>query len=119
MADFYRQIIRVFWLGGLWSAAYVVRPVLAKAGFFPMHGMEVIHWVVGLGVVAALLSISLVWVEGSLIWKDREGHILVIMLTLSLAYFGLLPWWKLQMIVVHALSLLGLLWLWLGTRKAT
>ena len=35
----------------------------------------------------------------------------LVMMALALMYFALMPWWKLQMMVLHTISLLGLIWL--------
>ncbi|MBM95705.1 MAG: hypothetical protein CMI09_07655 [Oceanospirillaceae bacterium] len=119
LVGFYLNVIRSFWLGGLWGVAYVARPVLEKAGFFPVHGMEVVHWMIGLGIVAALLSLSLMWVAGTWSLTNRSFQLIVSMAFLSLIYFALHPWWKLQMMVVHAVCALGVLWLLNDSRRAT
>lgn len=111
-------MIQVIWLGGLCSSVYVARPVLDHAGFFPLHGINVVHWSVGLGIVGAILSISLMWIQGALRWTNRSLQILIWMLLLSVIYFALSPWWRLQMMVAHALCLLGLLWLWMDSYRA-
>ncbi len=108
----YLILLRTFWLGGLWSAAYLVRPLLEHRGFFPQHGLEVMHAVVGIGAVCGILIFLLARMSGPLLWSESPLQLLLVMLLLSFCYFGLLPWWKLQMIVVHAMSVLGVIWLW-------
>lgn len=116
MSGFYLGLIRTFWLGGIWSGAYIVRPVLERAGFFPVHGIEVMHWLMGAGIVLALLAVTLLCLCERCRWNHRSLQIVITMLALSILYFGLMPWWKLQMILVHAVSALGFLWL-LSERK--
>jgi len=108
----YLILLRTFWLGGLWSAAYLVRPLLEHRGFFPQHGLEVMHAVVGIGAVCGILIFLLARMSGPLFWSESPLQLLLVMVLLSFCYFGLLPWWKLQMIVVHAMSVLGVIWLW-------
>jgi predicted MFS family arabinose efflux permease len=108
----YLILLRTFWLGGLWTAAYLVRPLLEHRGFFPQHGLEVMHAVVGIGAVCGILIFLLARMSGPLLWSESPLQLLLVMLLLSFCYFGLLPWWKLQMIVVHAMSVLGVIWLW-------
>ncbi|MCA6064566.1 hypothetical protein [Thalassolituus marinus] len=108
----YLILLRTFWLGGLWSAAYLVRPLLEHRGFFPQHGLEVMHAVVGIGAVCGILIFLLARMSGPLLWSESPLQLLLVMVLLSFCYFGLLPWWKLQMIVVHAMSVLGVIWLW-------
>ena len=108
----YLILLRTFWLGGLWTAAYLVRPLLEHRGFFPQHGLEVMHAVVGIGAVCGILIFLLARMSGPLFWSESPLQLLLVMVLLSFCYFGLLPWWKLQMIVVHAMSVLGVIWLW-------
>lgn len=117
MSDFYVGLIRIIWLGSVWSGAYIVRPVLGHLGFFPLHGLEVIHWIMGGGVVWAGLSVSLMYLQRTAGWKDRSLQLVVAMLILSVLYFGFMPWWKLQMMLVHSVAALGFLWVWLDRRS--
>ena len=111
MIRHYLILLRTFWLGGLWACAYLVRPLLEHRGFFPDHGIEVMHVMTGLGFVCGLLILLLAVWGGRLHWRETPLQLMLVMMVLSLLYFGLLPWWKLQMMVIHALSLLGVLWL--------
>lgn len=116
MPDFYIGLIRIAWIGSIWSAAYVVRPVLGHLGFFPLHGLEVFHWIMGAGVVWSGLTISLMCFRDACDWRHRPLQLVVAMLVLSLLYFGFMPWWKLQMMLVHAVSALGFLWVLMDRR---
>lgn len=107
----YLILLRTFWLGGLWSSAYLVRPLLEQRGFFPQHGLEVMHVMVGIGALCGILIFVLARMSGPLLWKESPLQLLMVMLLLSFLYFALLPWWKLQMVLVHAMSVLGVLWL--------
>lgn len=111
MIRHYLILLRTFWLGGLWACAYLVRPLLEHRGFFPDHGIEVMHVMTGLGFVCGLLILLLAAWGGRLHWRETPLQLMLAMMVLSLLYFGLLPWWKLQMMLIHALSLLGVLWL--------
>lgn len=107
----YLILFRTFWLGGLWSCAYVVRPLLEHRGFFPQHGMDVMHVMVGLGVVCGGLILLLGLLFHALSWRQLPVQLISIMTFLSLLYFAFMPWWKLQMMLVHSISVLGLIWL--------
>ncbi len=111
MTSHYLILLRTFWLGGLWVCAYLVRPLLQQRGFFPQHGIEIMHVMVGLGVICGVLMLMLALMTGVLHWRETPVQLLLIMILLSLMYFALLPWWKLQMMMLHALSALGLIWL--------
>jgi len=111
MVRHYLILIRTFWLGGLWSCAYLVRPLLEHRGFFPLHGIEIMHVMTGTGAVCGLLIMLLARFSGPLRWRETPLQLLLVMILLSLMYFALLPWWKLQMMLVHALSVLGVIWL--------
>lgn len=111
MTSHYLILLRTFWLGGLWVCAYLVRPLLEQRGFFPQHGIEVMHVMVGLGVICGVLMFMLALMAGVLHWRETPVQLLLVMILLSLMYFALLPWWKLQMMLLHALSVLGLIWL--------
>jgi hypothetical protein len=111
MVRHYLILFRTFWLGGLWACAYVVRPLLEHRGFFPQHGMDVMHVMVGLGAVSGGLILLLGLLFRALSWRQLPVQLVLIMTFLSLVYFAFMPWWKLQMILVHAISLLGLAWL--------
>ncbi|GGY37505.1 hypothetical protein GCM10011297_08320 [Bacterioplanes sanyensis] len=110
----YLILLRTFWLGGLWSCAYVVRPLLEHKGYFPHHGVEVMNAMVGIGAVAGTLLLLMALVRRVFDWRQLPSRMLLIMLALSAGYFALLPWWKLQMMVLHAMCVLGLVWLWLA-----
>lgn len=111
MLRHYLILLRTFWLGGLWSGAYIVRPVLEKNGYFPYHGIDVLHVMVGIGAVCGALMLLMTMLRGAFHWRQLSQQLLVIMLLSSLMYFALMPWWKLQMMLLHALSVLGLIWL--------
>lgn len=113
----YLILLRTLWLGGLWSAAYVVRPLLEHRGFFPQHGIEVLHVVVGVGIACGVLTLLLAAAYRALHWQELPLRLLMVLLVMSLLYFGLMPWWKLQMMLVHAMSALGVLWLLLAPRS--
>lgn len=113
----YLMLFRTLWLGGLWSGVYIVRPVLEKNGYFPFHGMEVLHVLVGIGVVCGVLMLLVTLVRGLFNWRQLPQQLLLIMTLASLMYFALMPWWKLQMVLLHALSVLGLIWLLLSPRS--
>ena len=113
----YLMLFRTLWLGGLWSGVYIVRPVLEKNGYFPFHGMEVLHVLVGVGVVCGVLMLAVTLVRGLFNWRQLPQQLLLIMTLASLMYFALMPWWKLQMVLLHALSVLGLIWLLLSPRS--
>ena len=113
----YLMLFRTLWLGGLWSGVYIVRPVLEKNGYFPFHGMEVLHVLVGIGVVCGVLMLAVTLVRGLFNWRQLPQQLLLIMTLASLMYFALMPWWKLQMVLLHALSVLGLIWLLLSPRS--
>lgn len=107
----YLMLFRTLWLGSLWSGVYVVRPVLEKNGYFPFHGLEVLHVLVGVGFVCGVLMLLTTWVRHLFDWRQLPQQLLLVMTLASLMYFALLPWWKLQMMLLHALSVLGLIWL--------
>jgi len=113
----YLMLFRTLWLGGLWSGVYIVRPVLEKNGYFPFHGMEVLHVLVGIGVVCGVLMLLVTLMRGLFNWRQLPQQLLLIMTLASLMYFALMPWWKLQMVLLHALSVLGLIWLLLSPRS--
>ena len=113
----YLMLFRTLWLGGLWSGVYIVRPVLEKNGYFPFHGMEVLHVLVGIGVVCGVLMLLVTLVRGLFNWRQLPQQLLLIMTLASLMYFALMPWWKLQMVLLHALSVLGLIWLLLSPQS--
>ena len=113
----YLMLFRTLWLGGLWSGVYIVRPVLEKNGYFPFHGMEVLHVLVGIGVVCGVLMLLVTLIRGLFNWRQLPQQLLLIMTLASLMYFALMPWWKLQMVLLHALSVLGLIWLLLSPRS--
>lgn len=111
MIRHYLVLLRTFWLGGLWTCAYLVRPLLEHRGFFPQHGIEVMHAMTGIGVICGVLILLLARWAGSLHWQETPLQMLLVMIALSLMYFALLPWWKLQMMLIHAISVLGAVWL--------
>jgi len=113
----YLMLFRTLWLGGLWSGVYIVRPVLEKNGYFPFHGMEVLHVLVGIGVVCGVLMLLVTLMRGLFNWRQLPQQLLLIMTLASLMYFALMPWWKLQMVLLHALSVLGLIWLLLSPQS--
>ena len=117
MTSSYLILLRTVWLGGLWVCAWLVRPILQQQGYFPHHGLTVMHWMVGVGVVIAALIFMVGALGRALNWRSRPLHLLIAMTTMSLMYFGLMPWWKLQMVIVHALCALGVLWLMLSPRQ--
>ncbi|ASP37256.1 hypothetical protein CHH28_00505 [Bacterioplanes sanyensis] len=110
----YLILLRTFWLGGLWACTYLVRPLLEHKGYFPHHGLEVMHAMVGMGAVAGGVLLLMALVRRVFHWHQLSSQLLLVMLALSGGYFALWPWWKLQMMVVHAMCALGLLWLWLA-----
>jgi hypothetical protein len=69
---------------------------------------------VGIGAVAGTLLLLMALVRRVFDWRQLPSRLLLIMLALSAGYFALLPWWKLQMMVLHAMCALGLVWLWLA-----
>lgn len=107
----YLILIRTLWLGGLWSCAYLVRPLLEHRGFFPQHGLEVMHTMVGVGILCGAVLLLLARMAGAVCWRETPLQLLLAMILLSFLYFALLPWWKLQMVVVHGLSVTGAWWL--------
>ncbi|WP_430461817.1 hypothetical protein ACQUQU_03240 [Thalassolituus sp. LLYu03] len=117
MTRHYLILLRTFWLGGLWGCAYIVRPLLEHRGFFPAHGMEIMNVMVGLGLVSGLLMLLLARWASLLRWRETPLQLLLVMTLLSVMYFALLPWWKLQMMVVHALSVLGIWWLMISPAR--
>lgn len=113
----YLMVLRTLWLGGIWVCAWLVRPLLEQQGYFPHHGLVVMHWMVALGVAVAALMVVLAAFGRILQWDSRAVQLLLVMLLLSLLYFGLMPWWKLQMMVLHALCVLGAVWVMLAPRS--
>ena len=111
MIRHYLILFRTFWLGGLWACAYVVRPLLEHRGFFPQHGMDVMHVMVGLGGVTGSVILLMSRLFHTLSWRQLPVQLVLIMTFLSLVYFAFMPWWKLQMMLMHAISVLGLAWL--------
>ena len=111
MVRHYLILLRTFWLGGLWASVYLVRPLLEHRGFFPQHGMEVLHVMDGLGLVCGAIMLLLARFSQPLQWRETPLQIMLGMMVLSLMYFALMPWWKLQMMMLHTISLLGLIWL--------
>jgi len=107
----YMILLRTFWLGGLWTCVYVVRPLLEHRGFFPQHGIEVLHVMDGLGLACGLLILLVARFSQPLHWRETPLRLMLVMILLSVMYFALLPWWKLQMMMLHTISVLGLLWL--------
>lgn len=117
MLRHYLILLRTFWLGSLWSAAYVVRPLLEHRGYFPLHGLDVLNVSVALGMVCGGLILLLAGAYRVLSWRELPLQLLLTMQVLSLLYFALLPWWKLQMMMVHAVAVIGLVWLWLAPQS--
>ena len=111
MIRHYLILFRTFWLGGLWACAYVVRPLLEHRGFFPQHGMDVMHVMVGLGGVAGCVILLMSRLFHTLSLRQLPVQLVLIMTFLSLVYFAFMPWWKLQMMLMHAISVLGVAWL--------
>lgn len=114
MARHYMILLRTFWLGGLWACVYLVRPLLEHRSFFPQHGMEVLHVMDGLGAVCGVLILIVARFSRPLQWRETPLQLMSVMILLSLMYFALMPWWKLQMMLLHAISVLGLVWLLLA-----
>ncbi|WP_221800645.1 hypothetical protein [Oceanobacter mangrovi] len=111
------MLLRSAWLGGLWCCVYLVRPVLDSQGYFPHHGLSVMNWMVAIGLLMGCLILALgVW-QRVFSWQSRASLLLLILILLSASYFGLQPWWKLQMMLLHALSLLGVLWFLSAPRR--
>lgn len=110
----YLILLRTFWLGGLWFSAYVARPLLEHKGYFPHHGLEVMHASVGMGAVAGGILLIMALARRVVDWRGLASRLLLVMLLLSAGYFALLPWWKLQMMLLHAMCVIGLAWLWLA-----
>ena len=113
----YLMLFRTFWLGCIWTNAYILRPVLEKSGYFPYHGIDVVHASVGIGIVCGLLMLLAIFVQKAFNWRQLPQQLLLIMLLMSVMYFALMPWWKLQMMLLHALSALGLIWVLLAPGK--
>ncbi|MDP2548180.1 hypothetical protein [Oceanobacter sp. 4_MG-2023] len=111
------MLLRTVWLGGLWICTWLVRPLLGQQGYFPQHGLVVMHGMILVGIAVALLMIALAVFDGVLHPQSRMTQILLAMLLLSLAYFGLMPWWKLQMMLMHALCVLGGVWVMIAPRS--
>jgi len=111
MVSDYLILLRTAWLGALWCCTYLVRPVLESQGYFPHHGIAVMDWAVGVGFVIGLMMTGLALWRRVFDVRSRATQVMSLMMVLSLGYFGLDPWWKLQMMLMHALSLLGVLWL--------
>ncbi|WP_028293939.1 hypothetical protein [Oceanobacter kriegii] len=113
----YLMFLRTAWLGMLWSCVYLVRPVLESQGYFPHHGLDVLNWAVAVGaLIGLLMTLLCVW-RKLFDWQSRPQQLMLVMVLLSLGWFGLTPWWKLQMVLLHGLSLLGVLWLWMAPRR--
>ena len=110
----YLILFRTFWLGSLWSSAYIARPVLEKNSYFPFHGIDVLHTSVAIGALCGLLMLMMTLLKRAFNWRQLPQQLMVIMLLMSLMYFALMPWWKLQMMLLHALSALGLVWVLLA-----
>lgn len=113
----YLMLFRTLWLGIIWSCAYIVRPVLEQKGYFPHHGIDVVHASVGIGAVCGALMLLMVLVQKAFNWRQLPQQLILIMLLMSLMYFALMPWWKLQMMLLHALAVLGLIWILLAPGK--
>lgn len=118
MAEHYFLLVRTFWMGGLWACMYLVRPLLDRRGYFPEHGLDVIHWMVGLGLVAGVLIIATAAALRLISLNAWNSRLLIALSGLSGVYFGFMPWWKLQLIIAHAICLLGVVWVMTSPRKA-
>ena len=114
MLRHYLILFRTFWLGSLWSGVYIARPVLEKMGYFPYHGIDVLHAIVAVGIVAGVLMLLITLLQRAFNWRQLPQQLMVILLLMSLMYFALMPWWKLQMMLLHAMSALGLVWVLLA-----
>lgn len=97
---------------------YLVRPLLERRGYFPEHGLDVIHWMVGLGLASGVVIIVTATALRLVQLSAWSSRLLIALLGLSGVYFGFMPWWKLQMIIAHAICLLGLVWVMTSPRKA-
>ena len=104
----YLMILRTLWFGGVWIAAYLVRPLLEQRGFFPHHGVEIVHAVMGMGVAVAIVMLFLMIMKGMLLIRQLPTQLIIVMGLLSLSYFAFMPWWRLQMIIVHMVAILAL-----------
>lgn len=104
----YLMILRTLWFGGIWVTAYLVRPLLEQRGFFPHHGMEVIHAVMGMGVAVAVVMLGLMALRGLFLWRQLPTQLVIAMGILSMTYFAFMPWWRLQMLFVHMVAILAL-----------
>lgn len=113
----YLVLLRGVWLGGLWTCLYLVRPVLEHQGYFPHHGMEIMHWLAGAGIAVGILMCSLALARHLFDLGSKGSVLLLMMLVLSGCYFGLMPWWKLQMILLHAQAVLGAIWIGIYPRQ--
>lgn len=110
MADHYFLLMRTLWMGGMWACLYLVKPMLFRWGFFPNHGLEIINWMVGIGIVLGMLMLVTVALFFRHSLKSRSVAFLISLVVLSFLYFGFAPWWKIQMILGHAISAIGLIW---------
>jgi hypothetical protein len=113
----YLLLLRGIWLGGLWICVYLVRPVLDHQGYFPLHGMEVMHWMAGIGIACGLLLASLGLAKSLLNIRQPGSFIVLVMILMDGMYYGLMPWWKLQMMLLHAQAALGVLWMIVAPRQ--
>ena len=104
----YLMTLRTLWFGGLWITAYLVRPLLEQQGYFPHHGMEIIHATMGMGAGAGILMLLMMLVRRVFFWRQLPTQLLCWMTVLSLVYFLFMPWWRLQMLFVHMVAVLAL-----------
>lgn len=113
----YLLLLRSAWLGGLLTCLYLVRPVLEHHGYFPHHGMEVMHWLAGAGLVMGFLMVTAGMSRRLFRTSQLGSRLILLMMLLSGVYFGFMPWWKLQMILLQVQAALAVLWIWVAPRQ--
>lgn len=113
----YLLLLRGVWLGGLWTCLYMVRPVLEHQGYFPHHGMEIMHWLAGAGLCCGGLIVSAGLSRGLFRTNQSGSRLILVMMVIGAVYYGFMPWWKLQMMLLHSQAALGVLWVWLAPRQ--
>ena len=113
----YLLIIRTFWFGGLWMVTYLARPLLEQQGYFPHHGIELVHATMGVGIACGITMFFFWGIDRKLNLRRLEQQLILILIVLSALYFTVMPYWRLQMIVVHMSALIALVTIYIQSRR--
>lgn len=88
------QLAQTLWVGGLWMLQFVLLPGLERFGLAPMLIDEIAAFMrpllVGFAAVCAGLQYLVAWsVLGRAVWRDQRGRLLLLIIALAVAFFGL------------------------------